>query len=364
MKGSVLMTMSSTAAMLEPQHSVAAVEAPVAVSVNGLVKSFVVTRKLWETIRHPFRIERMRALDNVSLDIRSGEFFGLLGSNGAGKTTLFKILATLVTPDEGTAAVNGHDVVRGAAQVRQVLTPVIADERSLRWRLSARENLRLYATLYGLPPSQIDARIDEVLGIVGLDSGDSKMVGRFSSGMKQRLLIGRALIPKPQILLLDEPTRSLDPVSARQLRTFLRQEVCRRLGCTVLLATHSADEAFELCDRVAILNKGRILHIGPTEALVHRFGDDRYRLWTTTPTHHALDDLVNAGLGANTLVHPIDEEGWTRIDVDVPGELMRAAEAVRFLTERGMVVARFERIRLSLGELIQRVITQEGGQVA
>jgi ABC-2 type transport system ATP-binding protein len=356
--------MSAIAATLEPQPPAAAIEAPVAVSVKGLVKSFIVRRKLLETIRHPFRIQRTRALDNVSLDIREGEFFGLLGSNGAGKTTLFKILATLVTSDQGTATVHGLDVQRRAPEVRRFLTPVIADERSLRWRLSARENLRLYSTLYGLAPSTIDARIDEVLGIVGLDGRDNKMVGRFSSGMKQRLLIGRALIPKPQILLLDEPTRSLDPVSARQLRTFLRQEICRRLGCTVLLATHSADEAFELCDRVAILNKGRILHIGPTEALVHRFGDDRYRIWTTTPTHEAVENLVNAGLGANPMRHPTDEEGWTRIDVDVPGGLLRAAETVRFLTERGMVVARFERMRLSLGELIQRVIAQEGEHVA
>jgi ABC-2 type transport system ATP-binding protein len=358
------MKMSATAATLEPQPVAAAIEAPVAVSVKGLAKSFVVRRKFLETIRHPFRVRRTRALDNVSLDIRAGEFFGLLGSNGAGKTTLFKILATLVTSDEGTATVHGLGVLRQAADVRRLLTPVIADERSLKWRLSARENLRLYATLYGLPSSQIDSRIDEVLGIVGLDGSDTKMVGRFSSGMKQRLLIGRALIPKPQILLLDEPTRSLDPVSARQLRTFLRQEICRRLGCTVLLATHSADEAFELCDRVAILNKGRILHIGATEALVHRFGDDRYRLWTTMPAHDAIDDLVAVGLGANPLVHGTDDEGWTRVDVDVPGGLLRAAETVRFLTERGMVVARFERIRLSLGELIQRVIAQEGGHVA
>ncbi len=338
-----------------------AAAAPVAVSIRGVGKSFLVRRAFWDTVRHPFRREWMRALNNVNLDIQRGEFFGLLGPNGAGKTTLFKILATLVTSDQGASTVEGFDVVESAARVRELLTPVIADERSLRWRLTAKENLRLFATLYGLPKHEVGTRIDEILELVQLEDTGRKLVGRFSSGMKQRLLIGRALIPKPRVLLLDEPTRSLDPVTARTLRNFLRQEICKRLGCTVLLATHSADEAFELCDRVAVLNHGEIVAVGPTEQLVFSFSDDRYRLWTRTPNHAALDDLQLEGIASRTTLHDPDADGWALVDLDVPGGLDRASEAVGFLVARGVSVARFERARLSLGELIQRVVQKQAG---
>jgi ABC-2 type transport system ATP-binding protein len=322
---------------------------PVALSIQNLGKSFLVRRPLRDMLLHPFAVERMQALRDVTCDIHQGEFFGLLGSNGAGKTTLFKVLATLITPDRGSASVVGFDVVRAAAQVRRVLTPVIADERSLRWRLSARENLNLFATLYGLPARSIRARVDEVLQIVGLEDTQRKLVGRFSSGMKQRLLIGRALIPQPRVLLLDEPTRSLDPVTARGLRRFLRDEVCKRLGCTVLLATHSAEEAFELCDRVAVLHHGRIVAVGPTEELVFEFGDDRYRVWTRTPEHPAFAALVAQRIVTEPVVRLPDEGGWGRVDIEIPGSLDDSAKALGFLSAHGVPLARFERARLSLG---------------
>jgi ABC-type multidrug transport system ATPase subunit len=168
------------------------------------------------------------------------------------------------------------------------------------------------------------------------------------------------------VLLLDEPTRSLDPVTARTLRNFLRQEICKKLGCTVLLATHSADEAFELCDRVAVLNKGEIVAVGPTEQLVFSFSDDRYRLWTRTPDHTAIGDLLTEGIASRTALHEADADGWALVDMDVPGGLDRASDAVGFLVARGVSVARFERARLSLGELIQRVVQQKqtGGRRA
>ena len=164
------------------------------------------------------------------------------------------------------------------------------------------------------------------------------------------------------MLLLDEPTRSLDPVSARGLRTFLREEICHRLGCTVLLATHNAEEAFELCDRIAILDRGRLVAVGETEKLVLQFSDELYRLWTTMPAHPALAALVSRGLAHDARAHHIDDDGWTQVDIYVPGGFARAAEALAFLTEQGVAVARFERIRLSLGELIQKVIGRHEGE--
>jgi ABC-2 type transport system ATP-binding protein len=339
--------------------------APVAVSVRNLSKRFRVRRRFADVLRHPFRKQYMQALNDVNCEIRSGEFFGFLGSNGAGKTTLFKILATLVSPDQGTVTVDGLDVTANAAGVRRVLTPVIADERSLRWRLTSRENLRLYAVLYGIPSRQVARRVDEVLEVVGLDPSDTKLAGRFSSGMRQRLLIARALIPQPKVLLLDEPTRSLDPVSARNLRTFLREEICKRHGCTILLATHTAEEAFELCDRVAILDRGRPVAVGEAAALQLRFGENRFRLCTRTPDHPALEVLARKDVIRNVTVRVIDEAGWTTLDMDVPsdapGALESAAQVVQYLVGAGVEVARFERIELSLGDLIQRVVERGAG---
>ncbi|HEY7172912.1 MAG TPA: ABC transporter ATP-binding protein [Vicinamibacterales bacterium] len=333
---------------------------PVAVSVQGVTKRFLVRRPFKQMLRHPFRREWAQALNDLSCEIRSGEFFGFLGANGAGKTTLFKILATLIIPDRGIVTIDGINVASRPSEVRRILTPVIADERSLRWRLSARENLRLYAVLYEVPSGQVDSRVDEVLDLVKLDPRDTKLVGRFSSGMKQRLLIARALLARPRILLLDEPTRSLDPVSARELRTFLREQLCRTLGCTVLLATHTTEEAFEFCDRVAILNKGRLVAVGPTEQLAMKFCEERYRLWTRTPAHPAIETLAQRGLATEIVPHGLDDDGWAKIDIEIPGGLEAAARALALLTERGVVAARFERIGLSLGELIQRV-TRQGG---
>jgi len=205
------------------------------------------------------------------------------------------------------------------------------------------------------------ARVDEVLEIVGLDPADDKLSGRFSSGMRQRLLIGRALIPQPRILLLDEPTRSLDPVSARTLRAFLRDEVCKRLGCTILLATHTSEEAFELCDRVAILNHGQPLAIGPTDKLQLEFGEDHYLLWTRTADHPAFDMLARRGVTGEAVIRGIDDEGWVRMEMAIPGGPDTAAAALQQFVQQGVSVARFERLELSLGELIQRVITRKVG---
>ena len=328
------------------------------VQVRGLSKSFEARRTWSEVWRHPFDSENVTALSDVSLEISPGEFFGLLGPNGAGKTTLFKILATLVTPDAGQVIVGGHDVVRGAAAVRRLMTPVIADERSLRWRLSAFENVRLFAVLYGLPKDEVNRRSAEVLSFVGLQDTGEKMVGQFSSGMKQRVMIARALLPNPRILLLDEPTRGLDPISARELRQFLRQVVCDQQGCTILLATHSSEEAFELCDRVAVMNKGRLLVTGATADLVAEYADDRYRVFTTMPEHPAIGRAAPAGTVARVGVP--DAHGWTEVEFRVAGGPPHAAEVLKSLVAAGVEVSRFERETLTLADLIERVLHRAG----
>ena len=335
-------------------------ESAPAVVLEGLTKSFPTRRGWLETIRHPRSTQHQAVLRGVSCAVSEGEFFGLLGPNGAGKTTLFKILATLILPDAGTATIAGLDVVQDSRAVRRVLSPVIADERSLYWRLSSRENLELYGALQGLSRVAARARAGELLEVVGLDDTGEKLVGSFSSGMKQRLLIARALIAYPRVLLLDEPTRSLDPLSARRFRAFLREEITGRQGCTVLLATHNAEEALELCDRVAVLNRGRLLAAGTAQSIASELGDDRYRLWTSDPGHPGIAALSERGVVGAVSMRGTDESGWSVLEMDVPGGLERAAQVVAFLTEQGVAIARFEHVDLSLADLIERVVEQRG----
>ena len=328
------------------------------VRVEAIAKRFALRRSIREIVRHPRERRWQQSVRDVSFEVAQGEFFGLLGPNGAGKTTLFKMLATLVIPDAGTAVVAGHDVVRAPADVRRVLTPVIADERSLNWRLSAAENLRLFAALHGIGGRAAAARVAELLGVVGLDEAGGKMVGVFSSGMRQRLLVARALLARPRVLLLDEPTRSLDPIGARAFRQFLREDVVGRHGCTVLLATHTAEEALGLCDRVAVLDRGRLLAVGPARTLAEEVGDERYTVLTSTPDHPAFASLERRGSlrllgrGASELA------GWTTVELDVPGGASASATVTRALVEAGVVVSRVERTALPLADLLERVVAR------
>ena len=320
------------------------------VDVRGLRRSFPVRRGWAATLRHPFSTPRTTVVDGVTLQVAAGELFGVLGPNGAGKTTLFKMLSTLILPESGTATVDGADLVRDAARVRRVLVPVVADERSLVWRLSARENLRLYGALHGLRGPALQARLAELLEVVELEDAADRMVAGFSSGMRQRLLIARALLPRPRVLLLDEPTRSLDPISARRFRRFLRDTVVRAHGCTVLLATHDPEEALELCDRVGVLSRGRLLAVGAPAELARPGGGARYRLRTRAPLHPALAPL-----------HPrptAPDAAWAEVEVEIAGGEPAVAETVARLVRAGVPVAGVEPVRLALADLIERVVRE------
>ena len=352
---------SSLSAPVTPRAVTPDAARRVAVDVRGVSKSFRVRRTWGAALRRPFRRETTPSLQGVTLQVYEGEFFGLLGPNGAGKTTLFKILSTLVLPDEGVATVWGHDVVDDDAAVRALLTPVLTNERSLNWRLTARENLELYATLHGLREAERAERVQEVLQAVELTDTGRKPVGKFSSGMKQRLMIARALLSRPRVLLLDEPTRSLDPISARAFRAFLREEIAGRQGCTVLLATHNTEEALHLCDRVGVLNRGRLLSVGAPDELGRQLADERYELWTRQPEHPAVAALVESGVASDPVVRAAEEAGWYRVELAIPGGLDAAAQALDVLTCAGMAVARFEPVRLSLADLIERTVQRQQG---
>jgi len=330
------------------------------VRIRGISKRFPVRRGWIDTMLHPRSSEYESALQAIDLDVPEGEIFGLLGQNGAGKSTLFKILATLILPDTGTAEVGGFDTVRDASRVRNILTPVIPNERSLYWRLSARENLRLYAALQGVSRANEGRALDEILSVVGLGDAGDKQVGMFSSGMRQRLLVARALLGRPQVLLLDEPTRSMDPVGARDFRSFIRTEVNGARGCTVLLATHDHQEVDELCTRVGVLDRGRLLAVGAIEDLATDLRVHRYRLWTRTPDHPSILAMESEWRAQRLVVEAAPVDGWVRIGFELAEGADSAARLLGHLTASGVVLSRFERVDLPLAELIERVSERDG----
>ena len=328
-----------------------------AVSLVGLTKRFPSRRTWSQMLRDPFGGDTAEVLSDVDLEIPPGEFFGLLGPNGAGKTTLFRILATLVLPDGGSAEVLGRDVREHDTEVRELVVSVIGNERSLYWRLSATENLELFGALHGLDRETRLRRARRLLELVELTDTGSKIVAEFSSGMKQKLLLARALLPAPKVLLLDEPTRSLDPLAARAFRKFLREEMSERLGCTILLATHDTDEAAELCDRVGMLHEGRLLAVGTVEELGQLLTGDTYRLRARELGTAALAGLEEEG-AIRDFRFGEEAAGWQEIIVEIPGEMKDASRVLSSLTLQGAEIAHFEHVSVSLTDVMERILAE------
>lgn len=233
------------------------------------------------------RAGETRALDSVSLQARSGQVLVLLGPNGSGKTTLLKLISTVLLPDEGQILVNGSDTATQGAAVRSRIGFAVASERSFYARLTARENLDLFAALEDAPRSDRPKRVEWALQTTGLAAAGDTLAMKFSSGMFQRLGVARALLKRPSVLLLDEPTRSLDPGAARHLWRTVRDTATG--GATVLLATHNLDEAVSVGHDVALLSEGRVVAFRPLTGVS---GADLRKLYF---------DLVPEENGSNSL---------------------------------------------------------------
>jgi ABC-2 type transport system ATP-binding protein len=319
-----------------------------------LEKSFAKKRSLKELFTDPFKTpERVRALRGVDLHVKTGEIFGLLGPNGAGKTTLLKILSCLILPDSGRAELGGVDV-RHENRVKSRLGLVHSDERSFYWRLSGRDNLRFFARLYDVPGKRIDARIDELLRKVDLAEAAPRRFSDYSSGMKQRLAIARALLHDPPILLMDEPTRSLDPSASLSLRALIRDELKGRDGKTVLLATHNLREAEALCDRIAILVEGTVRQVG-TIAEVRRWGieERQFRLEVA----NWRDEIA----GPFRLVSAESIDGIGRVVVALDGD-RGLDELLKAVMAQGGVVHACDRIEPDLEEAFSRLLAGESAR--
>ncbi|HET9415991.1 MAG TPA: ATP-binding cassette domain-containing protein [Candidatus Limnocylindria bacterium] len=210
------------------------------------------------------------ALGGVDLDVEPGEFFGLLGPNGAGKTTLIKILTTLLLPTSGTARVAGFDVVDETAKIRRVINMVSGGEQSGYGLLTTREQLWMFSQFYGLTQRDGWRRVDELIEITGLTEQRDQKVRTLSTGQRQKLNFARGLLNDPWVLFLDEPTLGLDVAAARDLREHTVAWKAETSGRTVLLTTHYMVEAEQLCDRIAIVDRGRILALGTPDELRRR----------------------------------------------------------------------------------------------
>jgi ABC-2 type transport system ATP-binding protein len=323
--------------------------AALAISVRGLCKSFRADRS-WLRRAQGHDGTAMRAvLQDVQFDVSRGEIFGLVGANGAGKTTLLKILSTALLPDQGTVLVDGCDVVSAASAVRRRVAVVPADERALFWRVSATENVRLFASLYGMRGAARDVAVASALDLVGLGDVGHQQVGTFSSGMRQRTLLARALVTRPPILILDEPTRSLDPVTARDLRQFIREVLRDQLGTTIILATHSTEEAVELCDRAALMVRGRIAAVDTLPRLRERVGGARVRVRVDAA------DAGRAGgmLGVSSEHAPtITGDGTAVFDVSLPPDAQPSA-VLASLVGAGIRVSEYAPQPMTLADLLQ-----------
>lgn len=208
---------------------------------------------------------KVNALNGISFEVEKGEIFGLLGPNGAGKTTTIKILTTLLAPTSGESKVLGYNTFGGEKRIRKNINFIFGGELGVYRRLSGRDNLIYFANLYKIDRDIADKRIIELLKLVKLDDKADLKVETYSKGMIQRLQIARGLINDPEIIFLDEPTIGLDPIGARGLREIIK-ELSRR-GKTIMLTTHYMYEADELCDRIAIIDKGRIIALDTPENL-------------------------------------------------------------------------------------------------
>ncbi len=278
---------------------------PAAILTAGLTRTYRKPRKRvwpWSKAKPPGdELREFVALDQVSLEVRQGELFGLLGPNGAGKTTLIKILTTLLAPSAGTARVDGLDVVAEADAIRPRINMVSGGESSGYGILNVRENLWLFARIYGVPTAVAQERIDKMLGVVGLTDKATGRISHLSTGQRQKMNFCRGFITDPKILFLDEPTLGLDVTSARAIRVFVKEWIAEKPDRTLLLTTHYMAEADELCDRLAIIDKGKVLACDTPANLKRQV--QKYPLYelTLAPTANVWDGVgVLAGVHQST----------------------------------------------------------------
>lgn len=322
-----------------------------ALSIQNVSKTYPVPL---QRLRRAFRMRTRApvvALTDVSFDVREGEIFGLIGRNGAGKTTLAKIIATLVQPTEGSVAVRGFDSVREDGRVRAQVGLATAEERSFYWRLSVEQNLTFFSRLYGLGAAATRRRIAELIELLELTELRRRRFGELSTGNKQRMAVARALLNAPPVLLLDEPTRSLDPLAAASMRGLIGTLARGERPVTVLLTSHNLAEVEELCARVAVISRGRIRAIdAPAHLRVAHRQRERVTLVLRDIEPPSADEILRPRVeGLETSAHASGTAvGFTR---EVGDDALD--DALRALAEAGARVVSCESERGTLYDVLE-----------
>ena len=280
------------------------------------------------------------AVDNISFDVKKSEVFGLLGPNGAGKTTTIRMLSTLSRPTDGTATIGGYDIVKQDNKVRQLIG-LVSEKMIMYDRLTAEENLRFFGKLYNLPINIINERIDELLELVQLTKWKNQKVGTFSTGMRQRMNVVRALLNMPKVLFLDEPTLGLDPQSTVEIREFIKK-INKENETTIILTTHMMNEADILCDRIGIIDHGKIAALDTSTNLKRLIsGDDAIVLKLEVPN---LTKRLIAKIKSLDCVKSVSQENASHLKIHATGD--RAFDTI-------IDTARAEKAKLNSVENLQ-----------
>jgi ABC-2 type transport system ATP-binding protein len=293
------------------------------------------------------------ALDGVNLSVGQGEVFGILGPNGAGKTTMIRILSTLLLPSSGSARVMGYDVSTEPEKVRHVINMASGAEKAGYDFISAKKNLWFFSQLYGMAPDLANARISELSEMLGLTKYLDRKFYALSTGYRQRATIARAFINDPKVVFLDEPTIGLDVMTARSIRDFLRQEA-RRNNRTIMLATHNMAEVDAICDRVAIIDKGKIIASGTPESLKRSLGAPALILEISPPSQSF--DFLTEVTGVKGFTSSTDDErGISTVQVVVDSEASSAA-VTRRLADEGLKIEASWRREATLEEVFVALV--------
>ncbi|MGH7268484.1 MAG: ABC transporter ATP-binding protein [Candidatus Rokuibacteriota bacterium] len=301
-------------------------------------------------------------LRGIDLAVAPGEVFGVLGANGAGKTTLLKVLGNLVLPNEGHVHIGGHDLVREPRKAKPLIGYVVSEERSFYWRLTGRENLRFFGALYNLRRADVDTRVKALDDVLDLAAALETRVQFYSTGMRQKLALARGLLNHPKVLLLDEPTRSLDPVTAQRLRRFLREELARGEGTTILVATHDLADVQELCERVAVLNGGKVVAQGSPSLLLRGRNGAREVTVTVDRPPRGVTGLLGAVPGVRQVaVRPAaDGDGLSAIDLTLEDATTHLTEVLAALIRSGSRIAFCGPRQATLSDSLDAVVNGHG----
>ena len=326
----------------------------VAVSVNHLSQTYPVPFvRLKKLLRRKFK-PPVEALRDVSFEIRAGEIFGLIGPNGAGKTTLIKIIATLIQPTTGRVSVQGYDTVTDDEDVRRNVGLAGAEERSFYWRLTAEQNLLFFARLHGLSNRISRRRTAELFELLELQEFSGRRFAELSTGNKQRLAVARAMLAQPRVLLLDEPTRSLDPIAAARMRSTIKS-LAQTNNSTIFLTSHNLLEIEELCDRIAIISKGEISALDtPQNLRTMHTAEERVTITLTgitkTDAEQALARSFEPGL---FLVEQTTQSNEASVRFKRAGNDELLDRVLRILQQSGAVIRSIESERATLLDVLE-----------